>query len=74
MRGAMLNRKARRALCAQQRKGQPAPVYLLIEDSLVEKTGQKMVGVAKHRSHKDKNQQVLGHVWVSAQFVVAGYS
>ena len=70
----MLNRKARRALRAQQRKGRPAPVYVLIDDSLVEKTGRKMVGVAQHRSHKDKNQLILGHVWVSAQVVVAGYS
>jgi len=70
----MLNRKARRALQALQRKGKKPPVYLIIDDSLVEKTGKKIEGVAKHRSHKAKNQLVLGHVWVTAQLVVAGYS
>jgi len=69
-----LNRKARRALAKQQRRGKKARVYLIIDDSLVEKSGKKMAGVAKHRSHKDGNQLVLGHVWVSAQLVVAGYS
>jgi len=68
-----LNRKARRALGKQQRKGKKATVYLIIDDSLVEKSGKTMAGVAKHRSHKD-NKLVLGHVWVSAQLVVAGYS
>ena len=68
-----LNRKARRALAKQQRKGKKASVYLIIDDSLVEKSGKTMAGVAKHRSHKDK-KLVLGHVWVSAQLVVAGYS
>jgi SRSO17 transposase len=68
-----LNRKARRTLTKQQRKGKKATVYLIIDDSLVEKSGKTMAGVAKHRSHKD-NKLVLGHVWVSAQLVVAGYS
>jgi SRSO17 transposase len=49
-------------------------VYLIIDDSLVEKTGKQMEGVAKHSSHKDNNKLVLGHVWVTAQLVVAGYS
>jgi SRSO17 transposase len=68
-----LNRKARRALAKQQRNGKKATVYLIIDDSLVEKSGKTMAGVAKHRSHKDK-KSVLGHVWVSAQLVVAGSS
>lgn len=68
-----LNRKARRALAKQQCKGKKATVYLIIDDSLVEKSGKTMTGVAKHRSHKT-NKLVLGHVWVSAQLVVAGYS
>jgi SRSO17 transposase len=70
----MLNRQARRALQAMSKPGQPAPVYVIIDDSLVEKTGKKMAGVAKHHSHKDHNQLVLGHVWVTGQLVVAGYS
>lgn len=68
-----LNRKVRRALAKEQRKGKKATVYLIIDDSLVEKSGKTMSGVAKHRSHKDK-KLVLGHVWVTAQVVVAGYS
>ena len=68
-----LNRTARRALAKEQRKGKKATVYLIIDDSLVEKSGKTMAGVAKHRSHKT-NKLVLGHVWVSAQLVVAGYS
>lgn len=74
MRLEMLNRKARRALQAMKRKGKKVPVYLIIDDSLVEKTGKTMEGVAKHRSHKDKKKLVLGHVWVTAQLVIAGYS
>lgn len=70
----MLNRKARRALEAMQRKGKRARVYLIIDDSLVAKTGKTMEGVAKHRSHKDKQQLRLGHVWVTTQLVIAGYS
>jgi hypothetical protein len=70
----MLNRKARRGLQAMKRKGKKATVYLIIDDSLVEKTGQKMEGVAKNRSHKEKKQLRLGHMWVTAQLVVAGYS
>jgi SRSO17 transposase len=69
-----LNRKARRALAKEQRKGKEATVYVIIDDSLVEKSGKKMDGVAKHHSHKDGNKWVLGHVWVTAQLVVAGYS
>lgn len=68
-----LNRKVRRALAKEQGKGKKAIVYLIIDDSLVEKSGKKMAGVSKHRSHKD-NKLLLGHVWVTAQLVVAGYS
>lgn len=68
-----LNRRVRRALAKEQRKGKKATVYLIIDDSLVEKSGKTMAGVAKHRCHKS-HKLVLGHVWVSAQLVVAGYS
>ena len=70
----MLNRKARRAVEAMKRKGKKVPAYLIIDDSLVEKTGKKMEGVAKHRSHKEQKQLRLGHVWVTTQVVIAGYS
>ena len=52
----LLNRKARRALQAMGRGNKTAKVYLIIDDSLVEKTGKKMEAVAKHRSHKEKNK------------------
>ena len=69
-----LNRKARRALAKQQHKRKKATVYLIIDDSLVEKSGKQIDGVAKHRSHKEGNKLVLGHIWVTAQLVVAGHS
>ena len=70
----LLNRKARRALDAMRRGNKKPKVYLIIDDSLVEKTGKKMEGVAKHCSHKENNKLVLGHVWVTAQIVVVGHS
>ncbi len=69
----MLNRQARRALQAIAKPGEPTPVFLIIDDSLVEKTGKKMEGVAKHQSHSSKRSE-LGHVWVTGQLVIAGYS
>ena len=72
-RQAILNRKARRALEAIARPDQLTPEFLIIDDSLVQKTGKKMEGVAKHKSHISK-QSELGHVWVTGQLVVAGYS
>lgn len=70
---AMLNRRTRRALKAAQKKGQQVPVFLIIDDSLVEKTGKKMEGVAKHYSHTE-DKLMLGHVWVTGQLVVMGHS
>jgi SRSO17 transposase len=72
-RAEMLNRKTRRALKAISKPEEPTPVFLIIDDSLLEKTGKEMDGVAKHRSAMRK-QTVLGHVWVTGQLVVAGYS
>jgi SRSO17 transposase len=69
----MLNRKARRALKAIAKAGELTPVFLIIDDSLVQKTGKTMGGVAKHRSHISKRSE-LGHVWVTGQLVVTGYS
>lgn len=71
---AQVNRRVRRAIQAQKKQGEVLPVYLIIDDSLVEKTGKKMEGVAKHRSHKHENKRVLGHVWVTGQLVVLGQS
>lgn len=69
----MLNRKTRRALEAMRKPGEKVPVFLIIDDSLEKKTGKKMEGVAKHQSSSSKRLE-LGHVWVSGQLVVAGYS
>lgn len=69
----ILNRHARRALQAAQRRGKTVPVFVIIDDSLVEKTGPTMEGVAKHYSHTE-HQQVLSHVWVTGQLVVLGQS
>jgi SRSO17 transposase len=69
----LLNRKVRRALEAIQKPGEATPVFLIIDDSLVKKTGKKIEGVAKHQSQLSKRQE-LGHVWVTGQMVVAGYS
>lgn len=69
----MLNRKARRALKAIAKPGEATPVFLIIDDSLLEKTGKRMEGVGKHRSPIRK-QAVWGHVWVTGHLVVAGYS
>jgi len=69
----MLNRKARRALQAISKAGEATPIFLIIDDSLVEKTGKAMEGVAKHQSHSSKRLE-LGHVWVTGQLVIAGYS
>jgi SRSO17 transposase len=46
---------------------------VIIDDSLVEKTGETMEGVAKHYSHTE-HTQVLSHVWVTGQLVVMGQS
>lgn len=69
----LLNRRTRRAIQAAQRRGEAVPVFVIIDDSLVEKTGKTMEGVAKHYSHTD-DQQVLSHVWVTGQLVVMGHS
>lgn len=69
----MLNRRTRRALQAAQRRGEKVPVFVVIDDTLVKKTGIKMEGVAKHYSHTE-DKQVLSHVWVTGQLVVLGHS
>ncbi len=69
----ILNRHTRRALQAAQRQGKTVPVFVIIDDSLVEKTGKTMEGVAKHYSHTE-HKQVLSHVWVTGQLVVMGQS
>jgi SRSO17 transposase len=73
VRWEMLNRRTRRALQAAGRQGKPVPVFLAIDDSLVEKSGKQMEGVDYHYSHS-AGQTVLAHVWVTAQLVVLGQS
>jgi SRSO17 transposase len=73
VRWKMLNRRTRRAVQAAARQGKPVPVFLIIDDSVVEKTGKKMEGVAYHYSHS-AGGTVLGHVWVTGHLVVLGQS
>lgn len=47
--------------------------YLVIDDTVVRKTGQKMAGLGWHYSHADQ-QQVWGHAFVTALYVIAGYA
>jgi SRSO17 transposase len=69
----ILNRRTRRAIQAAQRRGEKVPVFVIIDDSLVKKTGKTMEGVAQHYSHTE-HKQVLSHVWVTGQLVVMGHS
>lgn len=73
IRWEMLNRRTRRALSAAGRRGQAVPVFLAIDDSLVEKSGKCMEGTDYHYSHS-AGRTVWGHVWVTAQLVVLGQS
>jgi SRSO17 transposase len=73
VRWELLNRRTRRALQAAGRHGKPVPVFLAIDDSLVEKSGQHMAGVDYHYSHS-AGRTVLGHVWVTGQLIVLGQS
>ncbi|MEW6523679.1 MAG: transposase [Bacillota bacterium] len=44
----------------------------VLDDTVVRKTGQKMAGLGWHYSHADQ-QQVWGHCFVTALYVIAGY-
>lgn len=48
VRREMLNRHARRVLQAVARHGKTVPIFLIIDDSVVEETGKKMAGVGYH--------------------------
>ena len=73
VRWELLNRRTRRALQAAGRRGKPVPVFLIIDDSLVEKSGKQMEGVDYHYSHSE-GRTLLGHVWVTGHLVVLGQS
>jgi len=73
VRQEMLNRHTRRALQAASRHGAAVPIFLILDDSLVEKTGKKMAAVDYHYSHST-GRTVLGHVWVTGHLVVLGQS
>ena len=73
VRWEMLNRRTRRALQAAGRRGKTIPVFLAIDDTLVEKSGKQMEGVDYHYSHS-LGRTVLGHVWVTGHIVVLGQS
>lgn len=73
VRWEMLNRRTRRALAAAGRGDNAVPVFLAIDDSLVEKSGKCMEGADYHYSHS-AGRTVWGHAWVTAQLVVLGQS
>ena len=73
VRWEMLNRQTRRAVQAAAQHGRPVPIFLIIDDSVVEKTGKKMDGVDYHYSHS-VGGKVLGHAWVTGHLVVLGQS
>jgi SRSO17 transposase len=73
VRWEMLNRRTRRALAAAGRGDNVVPVFLAIDDSLVEKSGKCIEGTDYHYSHS-AGRTVWGHVWVTAQLVVLGQS
>ena len=73
VRWEMLNRRTRRSLQAVGRHSKPVPVYLIIDDSLVEKSGKGIEGVDYHYSHSAR-QTTWGHVWVTGHLVVLGQS
>ena len=73
IRWELLSRRTRRALQAVGRKGEAVPVFLAIDDTLVEKTGKKMEGVSYHYDHCT-GRNVLGYVWVTGHLVVMGQS
>jgi SRSO17 transposase len=73
VRWELLNRRTRRILQAAGRRGKPVPVFLIIDDSLVEKSGKQMEGVGYHYSHST-GRTTLGHVWVTGHLFVLGQS
>lgn len=73
VRWEMLNRRTRRALAAAGRGDKAVPLFLAIDDSLVEKSGKCMEGAEYHYSHS-AGRTVWGHAWVTAQLVVLGQS
>lgn len=73
VRWEMLNRRTRRVLQSAARHGRPVPVFLAIDDSLVEKTGKQMEAADYHYSHS-AGKTVLGHVWVTGHLIVLGQS
>jgi SRSO17 transposase len=68
-----LNRRTRRALQAVGRRSRPVPVFLIIDDSLVKKSGKCIENVDYHYSHSSGRTE-LGHVWVTGHLVVLGQS
>jgi hypothetical protein len=73
VRWELLNRRTRRILQAAGRRGKTVPVFLIIDDSLVEKSGKQMEGVGYHYSHST-GRTALGHVWVTGHLLVSGQS
>ena len=47
--------------------------YLVIDDTMVEKTGKKMAGLGWHYSHTE-GRTIWGHCYVTALYVIAGFA
>jgi hypothetical protein len=73
VRWEMLSRHTSRALQAIARQGKPVPIFLIIDDTVVEKTGKKMEGADCHYAH-GAGGTVLGHARVTGHLVVLGQS
>lgn len=73
VRWELVSRETQRAIEEARARGETVVALLIIDDTLLEKRGKQMEGVAKFWSTKVRHQ-VLGHVWVTAQLVVLGHS
>jgi SRSO17 transposase len=73
VRWELVSRETRQAIEEARGRGELVVALLIIDDTLLEKRGKQMEGVAKFYSTK-AGHQVLGHVWVTAQLVVLGHS
>ncbi|HSW36161.1 MAG TPA: transposase [Candidatus Limnocylindrales bacterium] len=51
----------------------PVTGYLVIDDTVVKKTGKKMAGLGWHYCHSE-GRKVWGHCYVTALYVIAGFA
>ena len=68
VRGKMLNRRTRRTFQAVGRHEKSVPVFLIVDDSLVEKSSQHIEAVDYQYSHST-GPTLLGQVWMTSHLV-----